>query len=96
MNYDKGHTREPRPFFLPLEDLVLGSKWLKIFISTLPDDGTYIVRDFSGAIDRFHDTFLPAPKLRDEIPLFDYPWMRYVCFCEDTMLFHTTTALFMW
>ena len=38
MNYDKGRAREPRPFFLPLEGLVLGSQWLKIFMSTLPDD----------------------------------------------------------
>ena len=61
VNYDKGRAREPRPFFLPLEGLLLGSQWLKIFMGTLPDDGTYIVRDFSGAIDSFHATFLPAP-----------------------------------
>jgi hypothetical protein len=61
VNYDKGRAREPRPFFLPLEGLLLGFQWLKIFMGTLPDDGTYIVRDFSGAIDSFHATFLPAP-----------------------------------
>ena len=33
-------------------------------------------------------------KLRDETPFSDYPCMRYVCFCEATMLFHTTTTLF--
>jgi hypothetical protein len=60
VNYDKDHTRESRPFFLSQEGLVLGSKRVKIFMSTLPDDGTYIVRDFSGSIDSFHTPFLPV------------------------------------